>query len=251
MTEPARSRMTHGCGAAALWALTAILVMMSPEALAQEAKPIRLFILSGQSNMARIEPAEAFTPAVTAAFPDDEVVVVKYAKNGQLVRMWWKDWQPPEGLKPKGQGRNGRHYDALMTLVNEAMQGKPAPVSVTFVWMQGESDGNHPGYGEIYPDALAGLLTQLSEDLGRDDLHFVLGRISDFGNDMAEQRPSWMRVREAQVAFAEAEPDRRAWIDTDDLNGDHNGLHLTKEGYQQLGERFAEAAIKLLRDGGD
>ncbi len=229
-------------------AIAVVLTAVSADCLAQEAKPIRLFILAGQSNMARIDPAEAFTPAVTAAFPNDEVIVVKHAKSGQLVRMWWKDWQAPEGQEPKGQGKNGRHYDALMALVAEALQDKPAPASVTFVWMQGEADGNHPGYGEIYPDALSGLLAQLSQDLQRDDLHFVLGRISDFGNDKPDQRPSWMQVREAQVAFAEAQPNRRAWIDTDDLNGDHNGLHLTKEGYELLAKRFADAAIKLLQD---
>jgi hypothetical protein len=120
-------------------------------------------------------------------------------------------------------------------------------VSVTFVWMQGEADANHKGYGEIYGAALDSLLAQLQSDLGRKDIDFVLGRISDFGNDKPAERPGWNIIRDAQVNFAKAAPDRRAWIDTDDLNGAHNGLHYTKDGYQKLGERFAQKAIELIQ----
>ena len=38
---------------------------------AQEAK-VRLFILSGQSNMAGLKPETSFTPAIKKAFPKDE-----------------------------------------------------------------------------------------------------------------------------------------------------------------------------------
>lgn len=215
-------------------------------AFADAPRPVRLFILSGQSNMAGMDADAHFTPKVKAAFPDDEVVVVKHAVNGNLIRMWYKQWKPPAGEKAKGQGRNGRHYDTLMAQVAEAMQGKPRATSVTFVWMQGEADANHAGYGELYFDALNGLLNQLQEDLGRRDVDMVVGRISDYGNE-DEARPGWNLVRAAQVKFAEADPKRRAWVDTDDLNGDKNGLHYDKQGYAALGERFADKSIELIR----
>lgn len=211
----------------------------------------RLFILSGQSNMAAIDPAEVFTPTVEAAFPDDEVVVVKHAINGQLIRKWVKDWTPPQGQQAKGGGKNGKIYDDLMAMVDETMQDKPTPTSVVFVWMQGEADGNHEGYGELYPAALSGLLKQLQYDLSRTDIDFVIGRISDYGLDKPEERPSWEKVREAQVAFAEQAPEHRRWVDTDDLNdrpNGTNGLHLPKSGYAALAERFAQESIALIRD---
>jgi hypothetical protein len=227
--------------------LFCLLIASASTALAAEEKKVRLFILSGQSNMAGLKEEESFTPRLKAAFPDDEVIVAKFARNGQLIRTWYKDWKAPAGVEVRGQGKNGRHYDQLMETVKQATAGKPKPVSVTFVWMQGEADANHKGYGELYADALAGLLKQLQGDLGREDLDMVLGRISDFGNNDPENRPGWNIIRDVQVKFGTEQPQRRAWVDTDDLNGQTDGLHFTREGYQTLGERFAEAAIRLIR----
>jgi hypothetical protein len=47
------------------------------------------------------------------------------------------------------------------------------------------------------------------------------------------------------VAVATANP-HMAWVDTDDLNGAKNDLHYDKPGYEELGRRFAKAAIELL-----
>jgi hypothetical protein len=231
--------------------LVAMLLLAVSTAGAASAKPVRLFILSGQSNMAGLKEDESFTPRVKAAFPDDEVIVAKYARSGQLIRMWYKDWKAPEGAEVRGQGKNGRHYDTLMETVKQATAGKPQPISITFVWMQGEADANHKGYGEIYANALAKLLNQLQADLGRQDVDMVIGRICDFGNNDPENRPGWNLIREVQVKFADEQPKQRAWVDTDDLNGKADGLHFTREGYQTLGERFADAAIRLIRQRDD
>jgi hypothetical protein len=208
------------------------------------AKPVRLFILSGQSNMVGLKPEESFTPALQKAFPNDDLVVVKHASNGQLIKLWYKGWKLTADDSTKG---NGRLYDQLMAKVKQAMADKPAPVSITFVWMQGEADANHKGYGDVYRAALQGLLEQLQADLGRKDIDFVLGRISDYGNNLPE-RPDWNPIRKVQVEFAEAY-ERGAWIDTDDLNGPANGLHYPPEGYRTMGERFAEKAIALITKG--
>ena len=48
---------------------------------------VRLFILSGQSNMAHLDPAVSFTPAMKKAFPGDEVIVVKNSETFQALRM--------------------------------------------------------------------------------------------------------------------------------------------------------------------
>ncbi|MBI1336552.1 MAG: hypothetical protein GC164_06280 [Phycisphaera sp.] len=70
-------------------------------------------------------------------------------------------------------------------------------------------------------------------------------RISDF--DMANKNyPDWTMVRKAQVDVADSS-DRFTWVDTDDLNGKTNGLHYTAEGYKELGKRFAEKAIALVK----
>jgi len=208
---------------------------------ASAAEPdLHLFILSGQSNMAGLNPDVSFTPTVREALAGDDVLVVKDAKGGQPIRRWYKKWKPADGKAPES---TGDLYDRLMARVKEAV-GDRKPTTVTFVWMQGERDAKER-HGDVYADALAGLIRQLADDLGRKDLRFVIGRLSDYGNQ-GTRYPHWMKVREAQVRVAEAGP-RGAWVDTDDLNGPKNALHYTKEGYKELGKRFAEKAIALIR----
>jgi len=52
---------------------------------------VRLFLLSGQSNMKGLDPAVSFTPAIEAAYPDDECIVVHHARSGQQIRRWIED----------------------------------------------------------------------------------------------------------------------------------------------------------------
>lgn len=207
-----------------------------------------LFILSGQSNMERLKPEISFTPTVEAAYGKENVTVVKSAQGGQPIRRWYKNWKPAKGDAPKA---TGDLYDVLMKAVNEATEGKKYD-TVTFVWMQGEKDAKQK-HGDVYAASMKGLIDQLAKDLGRDDVNFVIGRLSDF--DMADkQYTHWTKVRKAQVSVAEASP-RGAWVDTDDLNGEpseapqpeRKNLHYTDEGYKTLGKRFAEKAIELIK----
>lgn len=202
-----------------------------------------LFILSGQSNMQGLDPQISFVPAVDEAFGKDNVIVVKDALGGQPIRRWYKQFKTDEPV--------GDLYDRLMDKVRPAIAGQEL-CSVTFVWMQGERDARE-GNGDVYADSLRGLREQLAADLGRDDLNFVIGRISDF--DMPNRLyKHWTKIREAQVAVAESDP-RAVWVDSDDLNSGLNSkgrmvtddLHLSVEGYRFLGQRFADAAINLIQ----
>ena len=213
---------------------------------AEEAKK-HLFILSGQSNMAGLEPSISFTPAVEAEFGENCVTVVKDALGGQPIRRWHKAWKPAQGDAPKA---TGDLYDRLMAKVSAATEGETF-ATVTFVWMQGERDAREK-HGDVYGSSLKGLIDQLAADLGRTDIRFVIGRLSDF--DMENRTyPHWTMVRDAQVAVAEADP-RGDSVNTDDLNDGRNksgkpitnDLHYSVEGYKTLGKRFAEKAIALI-----
>lgn len=207
-----------------------------------------LFILSGQSNMVGLDPQLTFTPAVVAAFGRDKVIVVKDAHGGQSIRSWAKnnhEHPPPTvGRVPRVRGTL---YDRLMGKVKKAIQDQPLQ-TITFVWMQGESDLRNTAY-DAY---LRELLSQLQRDLNSRDIHVVIGRISDNGLDRKKRLEGRKYIRRTQVEFAESLP-RGAWVDTDDLNDrEVNGkiihdLHYTKEGYRKLGRRFAEKAIALVK----
>ncbi len=119
--------------------------------------------------------------------------------------------------------------------------------------MQGERDARMK-FAEVYESSLLGLHQQLSKDLNRTDVNFIIGRLSDF--DMQNEKwPHWTKIRDIQVKVATSQPSF-GWINTDDLNDGinkqgktiKNDLHLSEEGYKILGERFALKAIQLIKD---
>ena len=206
-----------------------------------------LFILSGQSNMARLNPEESFAPAIEAKFGKDNVIIVKDAKGGKPIRRWYKDWKSPEGVELKAQPDL---YDSLMTKVNLAIEDELIS-TVTFIWMQGERDAKEK-LGEVYEKSLIGLYKQLGSDLKRSDINFVIGRLSDF--DMSNEKyPHWTIIRNIQTKVAESNA-RFDWVNTDDLNDGiiregkviTNDLHMSAEGYVAMGERFAGTSIRLI-----
>ena len=207
-----------------------------------------LFILSGQSNMGGLHPEESFIPTVEKEFGEENVIVVKDALGGQPIRRWYKAWKGIEGdaVLPIGD-----LYDRLMEKVNAAIENQKLK-TVTFIWMQGERDARE-SHGEVYKESLLGLYKQLSKDMNRSDINFVNGRLSDF--DMSNAKyPHWTKIRDIQVEVAQSNP-RFAWINTDDLNDGvnrngkdiKNDLHMSAKGYVIMGERFANAAIELIK----
>lgn len=208
-----------------------------------------LFILSGQSNMKRVQLEESFTPVIETAFGRENVIIVKDAVGGQPIRRWYKDWKPLKGNEPKAKADL---YDSLMVKVNAAIAHNKLN-TVTFIWMQGERDAREK-LGDVYEKSLKGIYAQLSSDLGRTDINFLIGRLSDF--DMQNTTyPHWTMIRNIQVKVAESNS-RFEWVNTDDLNDGKNregkeiknDLHMSETGYVHMGERFANKAIRLIKN---
>ncbi len=199
---------------------------------------VHLFVLSGQSNMAGLNPDISFTPTVTEALKPESVLVVKDAKGGEPIRRWYKKWKPAEGDEPKA---TGDLYDRLLEKVRTAIEGKTI-LSVTFVWMQGEKDAREK-HGTVYAASLRGLVNQLAGDLNCKDMNFVIGRLSDFDNSNSKY-PHWTMVREAQVKTAEAGP-RGAWVDTDDLNERQKRSALHQGRLQNTGRAIREIGSQV------
>ena len=227
--------------------LSLLVFIISSCELKQDGK--HLFILSGQSNMAELRPEESFTPAIEGKLGEENVIVVKDALGAQPIRRWYQDWKPLEGDEPKAQPDL---YDRLMNKVYKAIENEKIE-TVTFIWMQGERDAREK-LGEVYEESLIGLYRQLSNDLKRKDINFIIGRLSDFGMSN-EKYPHWTMIRDIQVKVAESNP-RFAWINTDDLNDGINrrgkeiedDIHMSAEGYVIMGKRFAEKSIRLIEN---
>jgi hypothetical protein len=177
-----------------------------------------LFLLSGQSNMACFKHNDLFNPGIYKALGEENVIVVRVAQGGQPISKWYKNWKSSKGEEAE---KKGAIYDKLMTQTKEAIKDQKI-ASVTFIWMQGEADSK-AGNGDVYLESLKGLQTQLEDDLGRKDINFVIGRLSDSGffkkGTIPRENPKWAEVQKAQMDFAEQNP-RAYWIDTDDFNGE-------------------------------
>jgi hypothetical protein len=219
-----------------------------------EDKPVHVFIFSGQSNMAGMDPETGFAPEAGKLFGNEEVVYIKVAKGGQPICRWVKEWA--DIAKEKGMDARHRErilkgegvlfYQPILDQYKALLEKHPKPTSVTFCWMQGERDANG-GADAAYKDALKLLIAKLRRDLKRPDMNIVIGRIGDYALD----RPSCVAVRKSQREIVNEDP-RGAWVDVDDLNDKEiNGklesvVHYTKEGYELLGRRFARQGYALV-----
>lgn len=230
--------------------LTALMLLAGLANTARAEKPVHVFILSGQSNMAGMDPKLGFVPETEKLFPDADVVYCKVARGGQPIRLWVAEWNEIAAKhKLKTQSKETKYYQPILAEYKKILAKHPEPASVTFCWMQGERDAREK-LSAAYEDALKQLISNLRRDLNQPDMNFVIGRLSDFGKpDYAD----WQNVRKVQVKIAEDDK-HGSWVDCDDLNNkEKNGvkrddLHYTKEGYELLGRRYARQA-KALIDG--
>ncbi|MAR12411.1 MAG: hypothetical protein CL681_20870 [Blastopirellula sp.] len=230
-----------------------ILAVLSDMTLAAAERPVHLVILSGQSNMAGMNPKLGFEPEAKKLFPAADVVYFKVARGGQPIRLWLSEW---DALAEKHQLKTRRgqlkpqqdYYQQILSQYQKLLAKHPEPASVTFCWMQGERDAKEK-LSAAYGEALSQLIANLRRDLKQPKMHFVIGRLSDFGKPDNEH---WQTVRKMQVSVAQ-EDDHGAWVDCDDLNNktkngvERDDLHYTQAGYELLGRRYARQ-MKLLID---
>ena len=237
---------------------TAILSLFLTAFLTAKVKtdsPVHLFVLSGQSNMAGMDPETGFMTEAKKLFKDEKVVYIKVAKGGQPICRWLEEWQDiakkngldENHIKRIHKGGKVEFYQPILDQYKEMVKKHPKFKSVTFCWMQGERDANGGAHAP-YKDALKLLISKLRRDLKRPDMNIVIGRIGDYALD----RPSCVAVRKAQREIAAEDP-RGAWVDVDDLNDrEVNGkivsaVHYNRpEGYVTLGRRFARQGHALV-----
>lgn len=233
-----------------------ILLTLTLVSLASAAdKPAHLFILTGQSNMAGMDPKLGFEPEAKLAFPDADVAYIKVAVGGMPIRYWvdeWNDIATKHGVdvtkaREKDKSKGTIFYPRILEQFAAMLKEHPNAKSVTFCWMQGEKDSK-TGLHAPYADALKQLIANLRRDLKQPDMNVVIGRISDHERI---NPPAWKVVREAQVEIAKSDA-HGAWVDCDDLNDKEikgvmtNDLHYTKSGYELLGRRFVRQAKALI-----
>ena len=112
--------------------ITIISVITGLGLLKAEVSGKHLFILSGQSNMARFKPALWFTPGISKALGGDNIIVSFHAQGGQPISKWYKEWK---GSKGEIDTDAGEIYDVMMEATQTKIDGEKIQ-TVTFIWMQ-------------------------------------------------------------------------------------------------------------------
>lgn len=214
--------------------------------------PVHLFILSGQSNMGALHPEKAFLPELRALLPGAELLHFKIAVSGEPIRYWLPEWNAiaaEAGLSARND-KGPIYYEQILARFKALYAEHPVIDSVTFCWMQGERDAK-TGLAAVYQRALTQLIANLRRDLGRSDLHVVIGRLSDHAPG-ADLQAGWDQVRNVQLQTARSDP-RVAWVDTDDLNNlvqdgrPVDDLHYSPEGYVTFAQRLARQSVRLIQ----
>jgi len=234
-------------------------------------RPMKVFILAGQSNMfgqGRVKdlPAElkkphprvfrfeggkwkplrpdwSFGPEVTFGramaenFPRHRIGIVKLAKGSTSLVAWSPEWKP-EFARITSDAKEG-FYAKLMEQVRAAMKTPGARVA-GMLWMQGERDSCVGALAPKYAERLRALITAVRRDTRCPALPFVFGRIS---NGKAGGYRHVEVVRAQMTAFRMSGV---KMIDTDDLSHREDKLHYNSAGQVMLGRRFAEAMAAML-----
>lgn len=161
-------------------------------------------------SMQRIGPGAGFAHRMHAALPDRTVRLIVNARGGTSINLWKK---------------GGTLYDNALKRVPMVPDTKIAGV----LWHQGEADRNDPEYLA----KLRVLVATLRTDLKNPDLPFVAGEVYGTGH-----------VNKVFAGLAESIPHTAAAKATDLKVFD--GVHFDRDSQLTLGERYADAMLKLL-----
>ena len=165
-------------------------------------------------GMQKMGPGYSFAKAMLASDDGIEIGLVVNAKGGSRISQWFKG----TAFYNDAVGRT----KAAIALGGGSLKG--------ILWHQGESDAKNPKYLE----ELTQLISDLRADLGDPELPFVAGQVKDLPsiNDRIAALPAAV----PHTAYASS----KGLKTTDRWHFDAPGVRL-------LGERYAEAMLKLLR----
>jgi len=238
---------------------------------------MKVFILAGQSNMAGtarpeelpeqlrtpplnvylwrngrwgpLTPWEQWGPelsfghAMARAWPQERIGIVKLAVGGTSLAAWAPDWSAEQAALT-GNAGVGPLYARLMQRVRLALESEGGRV-VGMVWMQGERDCRYAAAAAVYDDGLRALIERVRRDLHEAELPFVIGQV----NPPAEQGYPYADVVRAAQERVAGEVPHTALVSTDGLPKRADGLHYAPSGLEALGERLAEAYLRLAPGG--
>lgn len=191
----------------------------------------------------RFGPEVGFAHAMSKAWPDAKIVLIKKAIGGTSALAWAPDWTRERAAITEND-RGGPLYQNLMTYQVQPIlerYGEDAEI-VGVLWAQGGRDGRYERAAAEYEQNLTKIIKAFRTDLKQPDLPFVLAHTVD-----APKRgfPYIDKVRAAQQRITESVP-RTALVPIEGLSRKRDRVHFDTAGQLELGRRFAAAYLKLV-----
>ena len=196
--------------------------------------------LNGRYNShTNFGPEVSFAHDLAARFPDDKIILLKYAVGGSSLLSWSPEWTA-EGAIMTDDLQKGPLYDKMKAFFMALPEFGAAKID-SILWMQGESDAKYPAAAALYAKNLAILVNAFRSDFKSSDATFIIARVNPplpefVGQDI---------VRQAQFD-AQKDLNNVVMFDTEGLTKWDDDLHYDTAGIVELGKRFARAYIKIV-----
>lgn len=179
-------------------------------------------------------PEVTFGRTMADSVTGESIVLVKYAVGATTLADNWNSTTP------------GPLYTGLINTVNEAVAALSEDHDVEIagmIWMQGESDAMVHDKALAYEANFQNFVQDIREDLAVSDLPIAIGQIA---SDSAWTDYTIVHQAVDKVVAAKS---KLVAFSTDDLPTMNH--HYNSEGQRQLGERFANALIRMAAIPGD
>jgi Carbohydrate esterase, sialic acid-specific acetylesterase len=175
--------------------------------------------------------------------PEKELIILKHSPGGANL---YYDWNPDGISKGKGITYKGPLYPQMIEKYQQLESllkhdGETYKCG-GFLWMQGESDSTVDMMAKAYKNNLQVFIQQVREDIGVQDLPFLMGRVypQNRPNKKGEIiQPFTAIVRHSQEELSE-EMKNLIFVDIDDFDLLADMVHFNAESELKLGVRFAQ-----------
>lgn len=180
-------------------------------------------------------PEIAMGRTLADAFPDRNIVIIKYAHGGSNLHTQW--------------AAGGSMYNTFISVVTDSLAditNAGATFNLRgFAWVQGEADAGQTTNSLNYEANLTNLISRVRTDVfGGEQAQIVVSRLSV--NQYNNLGNGQLNVRAAQVAVAEADS-AVEWLDSDGAEFStyniNNPIHFDTIGVISMGQAFGEAFV--------
>lgn len=176
-----------------------------------------------------VGPGFAFGKAMAEVKKNVKIGLIPCAAGGSPIASWTEGGYHNQ--------TKSHPYDDALKRARIAMQ---SGMIKGIIWHQGESDSK-PELTKVYQAKLEELIANLRQELGDNDLPFVVGKLGEF---YVARNPNAKAINDILVAIP-LTVKNTACVETSGLTPKSDLTHFDAESSRELGRRYAESMIQL------